>query len=267
MPLSNLEYIPLRLIRRFVLSDRLLLRFGKLFPYYRTNHNQVDPSPLVDAYDSRLKSAGFEPRGTRILEIGVGRTNSTCYEIAARFDPSTTYALEPFVDFGATDDDRLLELVSKRNHQAKEAIANRVKRVRDLTSIPSGSVDLVLSSSVLEHVSDPDSLFKELHRVLSANGSMLHLVDYRDHFFKYPYHFLQFNKTTWNRWLNPGDLPVWKVYDHIEQISAAGFKVRVLDETRDDRAFGLVAERISKDYRRDDSRLLTMVASLFATKT
>ena len=35
---------------------------------------------------------------------------------------------------------------------------------------------------------------------------MLHVVDYRDHFFKYPLHFLQFSQNTWRRFLNPGRL-------------------------------------------------------------
>jgi hypothetical protein len=94
---------------------------------------------------------------------------------------------------------------------------------------------------------------------------MLHIVDYRDHFFKYPYHFLQFRKNTWNRWLNPGDLPVWRIYDHIEQLEAAGFTVRIFEEVRDLPEYAKIAEYVSSDYRREDERIAVLAAALWAS--
>ena len=266
MQLSNAEYIPLRLLRRFVLSDRLLLRYGQFLPYYRTNHNQVDPAPLVDSYSQKLAKLGLQTQDRTLLEIGVGRTNSTCYEMAARFAPSRVYAHEPFVTFGATADDNLLRLISKRHGCHSHDVSRRVSRISDLSVIPDDSVDLVLSSSVLEHVTDPPVLFKGLARVMTKDGAMLHLVDYRDHFFKYPYHFLQFSKNVWNGWLNPGDLPVWRLYDHIEQLQKAGFNVTVVDETRDLAAFRKISRMVSRDYRLDDERLMTTTAALWVAR-
>ncbi|HEX2852216.1 MAG TPA: methyltransferase domain-containing protein [Opitutaceae bacterium] len=267
MPLSNLEYISLRLVRRFVLRDALLLRFGALFPYYRTNRNQVDPAPLVDDYARLLRSVDFAPQGKSILEIGVGRTNSTGYELAARFAPEALSLLEPFVEFAPAEDAQLLKKVATRHQQTVDSLAQRVTRLKDLRAIPTASIDLVLSASVLEHVSDPAALFAELKRVLKPGGGMLHLVDYRDHFFKYPYHFLQFPKTTWNRWLNPGDLPVWRVYDHVEQLGAAGFSVRLLEEKSDAEAFARLAPRLAADYRRDDPRVQIATAALWSVRS
>lgn len=42
--------------------------------------------------------------------------------------------------------------------------------------IPENSVDLVISRAVLEHVSDPDSVFKEINRVLKPGGSFIFLA-------------------------------------------------------------------------------------------
>ena len=42
--------------------------------------------------------------------------------------------------------------------------------------------DLIISNSVLEHVEDIDTFFKEMKQSLSANGKMLHIIDYQDHF-------------------------------------------------------------------------------------
>ena len=264
MLLSNLEYIPLRLLRKFVLRDALLLRFGAFFPYYRVNLNQADPIRLVDDYSRHLAHCGFQPQGRRILEIGVGRTNSVAYEMSARFAPSEVMALEPFVEFSPAEDARLLARIADQNRCPEGNLSARVRRIRELGEIPDGSIDLILSNSVLEHVNDPGALFTGLRRVLAAGGAMLHLVDYRDHFFKYPYHFLQFRKADWNRWLNPGDLPVWRIYDHLEQLERCGFSVSVLEETRDSIAYEKVAAYVSPAYRQGDERLQTATAVLWA---
>jgi len=264
MIFSNIEYISLRLLRRFIFDESFLLRFGSIVPYYRTNRNQFAPALLVDDYARQMARENYAPDNRRFLEIGVGRTNSTCYEMAARFSPISITAFEPYVRFAPREDEFLLGPIAARNNCSSASLRERVRRVRDLTGIPSQSVDTILSSSVLEHVFDPIALFRELRRVLSPGGVMLHLVDYRDHFFKYPYHFLQFRRATWNRWLNPGDIPVWRIYDHLEQLKASGFAVRILEETRDSSAYAKIAPHVSSDYRTGDDRLQITSAALWA---
>ena len=83
-------------------------------------------------------------------------------------------------------------------------------------------MDVVLSNSVLEHVQDLPALFAELARILAPGGVMLHRVDYRDHFFKYPFHFLLYPRWVWNWFLNPGDLPRWRYDDHAVRPPQAG---------------------------------------------
>jgi SAM-dependent methyltransferase len=261
---GNAEYISLRLIRRFLLRDSFLLRFGKFVPYYRPNRNQVDPGALVDDYERQLAAVGYDSRRARILEIGVGATNATGYEIAARLKPANLTLLEPFVPFAIAEDRALLETIARKYGMEPDALGSAARRVTTFAALPPHSIDLVLSSSVLEHVSDPPSLFSAARRALAPNGVMLHLVDYRDHFFKYPYHFLQFDRAYWRRWLNPGDLPVWRLYDHLEQLSAAGFRVRALETKTLPDEFALVRNRISKDFRRDDPHLAVTFAAIWA---
>jgi SAM-dependent methyltransferase len=263
---SNFEYISLRLLRRTVFRDSLLLRLGGLVPYYRTNLNQSDPTRLVDQYARFLALEGYSPKGKRLLEIGVGRTNSVSYEISARFAPEAITSFEPYVKLAQSEDTKWLSRTAQRHDRTAASLSAMVQRHTNFNAIADGSIDLVLSGSVLEHVSDPCSLFSNLDRVLAPNGVMLHLVDYRDHFFKYPYHFLQFRKEVWNRWLNPGDFPGWRVYDHLEQLAAAGFSVQVLAETQDANAFAEIAEQVSQDYRRHDERLKTTTAALWASR-
>jgi SAM-dependent methyltransferase len=55
----------------------------------------------------------------------------------------------------------------------------------DCGSLPfePGSVDIVISRDVLEHIPPPiiENIFREAHRILRAGGIMLHLVDHSDH--------------------------------------------------------------------------------------
>lgn len=259
MLFTNLEYIPLRLLRRFVFRDRLLLRWGEWFPYYRTNVNQADPAPLVLAYEALLPKL---ESGRAILEIGVGATNSTGYELAARHPLAQITLLEPFIPLHHRADSEMLTLVAKRYQTSPTEIATRVRRITHLATEASRSFDLIISSSVLEHVSDPTALFCELDRVLTSAGEMLHRVDYRDHFFKYPFHFLQFPRTTWERWLNPGDLPRWRVYDHIDLFERAGYFVRLAEVQRNPEAYARIESSISSEFRRDDPLNAVTLASL-----
>ena len=265
MLVSNLEYIPMRLARRFLFRDAFLLRFGQLVPNYRVNRNQADPRPLVADYSRHLSRQSFAPAGRSVLEIGVGATNSTAYEFAARFAPAGVLAFEPFVELAAGDNQALLDSTAARHGRPAAPIAAAVHRITGLAGVPDASIDLVLSSSVLEHVSDPMALFTELRRVLKPDGAMLHLVDYRDHLFKYPLHFLQFSSPARERWLNPGDLPRWRAYDHLEQLAQAGFATHIIEQTSEDTALAQVAPYLSAEFRRNDPLLATGTAALWAT--
>ncbi|MDD2903691.1 MAG: hypothetical protein PHU44_14800, partial [Syntrophales bacterium] len=56
---SNWEYIPLRLLRRHLVTDRFLAKCGRLLPYYQCSQNQVDPRPIVDLYEKYLQGRGL----------------------------------------------------------------------------------------------------------------------------------------------------------------------------------------------------------------
>jgi hypothetical protein len=59
MLLSNIEYVALRLVRRFLLKDAFLLRFGHWFPYYRVNHNQLDAARIAERYLALLRPLDY----------------------------------------------------------------------------------------------------------------------------------------------------------------------------------------------------------------
>jgi SAM-dependent methyltransferase len=64
-------------------------------------------------------------------------------------------------------------------------------------------VDIVLSSSVYEHLDDVEGITRALAGLTKPDGIQIHFIDLRDHFFKYPFEMLRFSERTWRNWLNP----------------------------------------------------------------
>jgi SAM-dependent methyltransferase len=254
------EYVALRLARRFVVTDGLLKRLGGLFPgYCGTNANEVDARPVIEMYERSIARSGRRlPVDPVVLEIGSGATNSVGYALAQlplAGALGKIVLLEPFV--------RLDEAADRRHRvDLPPGIAQRVQRVSTLQGIASGSVDLVLSNAVLEHLRDPASTFAELDRVMTPSAIMVHAVDYRDHFFKYPFHFLLFPKRLWDRWLDPGDLPRWRLGDHLRLLQARGFRAEVLEVESLPGEFAKIADRIHPEFDRSDPNLAVTKATL-----
>ncbi len=70
------------------------------------------------------------------------------------------------------------KLVGVDLEDPSEAIAGIHYIQGDISSIdlPSNSVDIVISRAVLEHVSDPEAVFNEIHRILKPGGHFISLL-------------------------------------------------------------------------------------------
>ena len=67
--------------------------------------------------------------------------------------------------------------------------------------VPAGSVDLMCSFAVLEHLRDLNRAFAAMARLLKPGGWMIHQVDLRDHTdFDRPLAFLTFSEWLWRAW-------------------------------------------------------------------
>lgn len=260
VPLTNVEYITLRLIRRF-LSPKLVQRLGRYLPYYRVNVSETDPEQTFTLYARWLAAAGRTIEGSQILEVGSGATNASGYALACA-GARRVWCIEPYVGLEEDQDAQLLSRLSDKSGQDPSKIASVVIRATSFESISHASVDLIVSHSVLEHVSQLDALFAQMKAVMAAGGSMLHIVDYRDHFFKYPLHFLQFSARQWRRFLDPGDLPRWRLSDHRARLAAAGFEVEVIWREHDAVEFQRIRPHISRDFDLADPDLGVLRAVL-----
>lgn len=267
--LADLPYLVPRLLRRACFPTAVPRAISAWLPGFRSNAGTDSSERVVHLYDQHLapKLGGDWPAGRRVLEVGIGATNSSAYEIAARGAVSAI-AFEPFVPLDSATDATLLAECAARHDIPAATIAARVARHTSLDSLADGSIDLILSNSVLEHVADLDALTHDLHRVLSPTGAMLHLVDYRDHFFRYPYHHLLWSEEVWQRWLNPGDLPRWRIRDHVECFERHGLRVEVLRASPLAAEFEKIRTRIHPHFSSyDEPALATAFGILFLTTT
>lgn len=265
MLFSKIEYVLMRLVRRYLFTDKFLVKFGKWIPYYYENINQNNPQFLVDIYQSYVKEKNLTFDGKVVLELGSGVTNSVSYELLAR-GCSEVYLYEPFAEFNEKKDKELLLSIAEKYGLTADEILQKVNRCTELECIPDNKIDLVFSNSVLEHVLNPLELFRALYLKMNYRGMMFHLVDYRDHFFKYPYHKLLFTKAQWNKWLNPGDLPGWVLRDHIAMFENSGFSVHADMVEKDSAKFEKIRKIISNDYNKEDTMLQAMHCRLSVVK-
>ena len=264
---ADLPYLALRFIRRTCFPTAIPRSISAFLPGFRSNRGTHSSASVVNLYDQYLapKLGAAWPSGRTVLEVGIGATNSSCYELAAR-GADRALAFEPFVPIDAPCDAALLAECSQRHHLSTDAVAGKVQRLTTLADVPDRSIGLILSNSVLEHVGDIDALARELRRILAPGGAMLHLVDYRDHFFKYPYHHLLWSAAVWDRWLNPGDLPRWRISDHVESFQRQGLRTEVLRESPLAAEFAKVRARIHPHFASyDEAALATAFAVLFVT--
>ena len=259
---GDVEYVVLRLARRFLFNAQTLDTLGWLVPYWRVNQARQDPGPILDAYQQMAEQAGVSLAGARVAELGCGATDSTGYEWLGRLG-GEWIGVEPFAGR-----DSALSGALRRQAQARHpgADLSRARRVRDLKDLADSSAEVIVSNSVLEHVADVDALFSQCRRVLAPGGVMLHQVDYRDHFFKYPFHFLKFSRRTWNAWLNPGDLPRLRLDDHLAALDRAGFEAWTLSCVLDPVGLAEVLPGLSREFREKDLEVLSVTQARIAAR-
>jgi len=139
--------------------------------------------------------------------------------------------------------------------------------LRDLQD-PEGltPADLVVSSSVYEHLEDVEGTTRALAALTRAEGLNIHFVDLRDHFFKYPFEMLHYSEQTWRRWLNPSsNHNRFRVWDYCRAFQSyfGQVKIRILE--RDETGFARAMDRIRPEFRSgnvlDDSVTLIRVVA------
>jgi SAM-dependent methyltransferase len=183
---------------------RSLLRSGA----YGMDGDLAAVLDVLERLAPSLADLGVRAEGLRVLELGPGRTPEllgafvlagaesgrgldTRLQLGERARESDHY--EPLA--AALADGRAGAFLAAAG-AAPDSVRERMEALRPApwpvefartpgSSIPAadGSVDLLLSKSVLEHVAEPavPALLDETYRVLRPGGGAVHMIDLRDH--------------------------------------------------------------------------------------
>ena len=165
-----------------------------------------DPFSAVQRYVAALSERGLSFHGKRVLVFGYGGRFDIGFAIlkeGARHvvlcdryaPPDEVHNLRMFAS-----DEKYFSIINNRIRPLEEWLTLFEEDIREVQMEPA---DIVLSSSVYEHVDDVEGITRALSALTNADGIHLHYVDLRDHFFKYPFEMLRFSESTWRNWLNP----------------------------------------------------------------
>jgi hypothetical protein len=186
---------------RFLLKRRWIIRPGL---------ESRDPLAAVEEYIEGLAAYGKSIQGKRILVFGYGGRFAVGVELLKR-GASHVVLCDHFVLLDSERNRELLSIYSKYLLNEGEAIQPRPEYITlvhgDIreagVQAQVQAVDLVLSTSVYEHLDDVDGITHALSVLTSTDGVHLHFVDLRDHYFKYPFEMLKYSDRTWRSLLNP----------------------------------------------------------------
>jgi ubiquinone/menaquinone biosynthesis C-methylase UbiE len=117
-----------------------------------------------------LKEVGIKP-GFHVLDYGCGPGSYIIPLAALVGESGKVYAL----------DIHPLAIRKVQNIASKKKLANVETILSDCqTALPDNSLDAVLLYDIFHHLSDPDGVLKELHRVLKPDG----ILSFGDHHMK-----------------------------------------------------------------------------------
>jgi hypothetical protein len=251
----NLPYLIPRLIRRFLpekLVRTLLLRNIIIQPGLETNN----PFAAVQRYVDILSKRGDSFHGKRVLVFGYGGRFDIGFGIlkagAAHVILCDKYAPPDDAHnhrmFAAEQTYFVVE--NKELRPRSEWMTLLESDICDVyTSGKMEPVDIVISSSVYEHLDDVEGITRALAGLTKPDGIHIHYVDLRDHFFKYPFEMLRFSEDTWRRWLNPSsNHNRYRLWDYRRAFQACFGQVEIHVLTREDEAFRKLRPRIRPEF-------------------
>ena len=113
--------------------------------------------------------------------------------------------------------------------------------------------DLVLSTSVFEHLEDVPGVIKALAALTVPNGFHLHFIDLRDHYFIFPYEMLTFPEVVWKHFLNPtSNLNRMRISGYQTAFGAYFRTVEIIVLSSEHEAFGKIHQRIKPEFKSGD---------------
>lgn len=268
----NLPYLAPRLIRHFLperLTRFLLLHSLIIRPGLETSEPQAAVSRYINMLSARRVSLagkrvmvlGYGGRfelGAALLQAGAGHV-ILCEKDAPPDDVYNRRLLTKYPDYLILEQGR-----PRPRPERMTLLQTDIRTVRASRDFP--PADLVLSSSVYEHLEDVDGITSALAALTRPDGLHLHYVDLRDHFFKYPFEMLSYPESLWRGWLNPtSNLNRFRLTDYRRVFGKYFAQVEIQVLERDAAAFEKARPRIRPEFMsgnlQEDAVTLILVAA------
>lgn len=99
--------------------------------------------------------------------------------------------------------------------------------LEDMAAVPSGSVDVVLCSEVLEHVPHPAAAIAEFHRIVKPGGTVVLTVPFLARLHEEPYDFYRYTRHGLRRLLEDGGFGLDELVETGSLFSFLGHQVSV----------------------------------------
>ena len=253
--MMNLPYVTLRLIRHF-LPDSWVVFLKNRNILVQPGLETHSPFKAVEHHRQVLTRHGLELANKKVMVFGYGGNLSIGCELL-----NAGAGMVFLVEQKGFKDDFDIRKISQNYpgcfiDQSGKTIPNPGKMRLfhdDLENIMQRSdyekVDLVLSNSVFEHVREPLPVAVQLAKMTKAQGSQLHFIDLRDHYFKYPFEMLCYRDQTWNRWLNPtSHLNRLRIHNYREIFQQAFRHVEIVMDASDKDNYLASLNRIKPEF-------------------
>jgi hypothetical protein len=260
--MPDLNYLIPRLIRHF-LPDRVVLALLRRSLVIHPGLETSDPETAVQRYLQMLASKDISLEGKRVIVFGYGGNYAVGCGLLqagaghvvlgerAGFPESQSSArlLSQYGQYLGSKDG-----VVTPNPAYFTRLHADIRQIAAQKTIP--LVDLVLSSSVYEHLDDPKGITAALVSLTTPGGAHLHFIDLRDHYFRYPFEMLCYSEQTWQRWLNPGsNLNRWRLPDYRHLFEGFFHKVDIEIQTTDPQKFERARGRIRPEFLTGDAQI------------
>jgi hypothetical protein len=237
-----------------------LLRYNLII---RPGFETRSPEERIKMYCGILEQAGRSVVGQKILNFGYGgnfalacgllQAGASQITLVDKFAPPDNHfnrKLLPVYEKYLTVQDGLvtprpeyIDLVEADIHEMAEQSQPPL-------------FDIVLSSSVYEHLNSVDQITRSLAVLTKPTGCQVHFIDLRDHYFKFPFEMLTFSDETWEKWLNPGsNLNRLRTKDYRSIFEGYFRQVDIGVLERDLAGFQRVQNRILPKYLTGDTQI------------
>jgi SAM-dependent methyltransferase len=251
----NLAYLAPRAIRHFM-PEKLADWMKKRKFIIKAGIETSSPLAAANRYQDALSKAGINIDGKTVMIFGYGGNVTTACELLKKGVNKIILCEREGLPFPVFNE-RLLEeypncfLIGKGGIELNSSYLAIIHQDIRMTAKQENTekVDVVVSSSVFEHLDDVNSITSALCKLTRSGGIHFHFVDLRDHYFKYPFEMLTFSETLWKKWLNPtSNLNRLRIsnYRSIFESYFSFVEINILESDRG--AFTKVKDRIRKEF-------------------